>query len=177
MVTKSITSDLRTRRGAFRGETRSIIPPSPELDAWDLRKDEAEVPSFEEIHKDWYESLLDLKKTANSNLYERVDALTHGDLWMHRLLVTQSIMEIQLHILSNFGEVFAGKEIDTPLPKLLAEVENEITELVDTLHEWHGSPQSQDGVPEEFINSMVDAVNGNVEDFDEGLHARSGGTK
>ena len=165
------------RRGIVFGGSRSLIPHSPELIAWETRKGEPKSPSFEQIYEEWSESLLAVKETAKANLYDCAEALTHGDLWMHRLLITQSILDIQLQILDKFADDFAGKEFDARLPELLTLVEKEIAELVDTLHEWHGSPQNQGGVPVEFINSMEEAVSGNVEDFDRGLHDRSGKLK
>ena len=177
MVTKSVPLDLGSHRGDLLGALRSVIPQNEELGAWNSRKTAPEEPSFEEVYGAWLEAIRDLKEIAAANLYECEEVLTHGDLWMHRLLFVQRIMDIQIYILKYFGEDFAGKEIDSPLPNLLAKVEEQIMELVDTLHEWHGSPQSQSDMPAEFIESMEEALMGDVKDFDQGIHARFGGIK
>lgn len=154
-----------------------MIPHNPELVAWAPPKEEPKEPTFEELYEEWCSDVQHLKKVAATNLYDSADPLTIGDLWMHRLLVSQSIVEIQAYILNFFGPNLSVEALDSKLPPEIQKIETQITELVDLLHQWHGSPGAQLDLPEDFCESMEEALSGNVEDFDQGLHARFGGTK
>ncbi len=149
--------------------TGGIVPDSP----WELKQEE---PTFEELLQDWRENVAQIKEVAAARLYDSEGDICLGDLWMHRFLVSKCIFEMQGIVINRFAKLL-GESIDTPLPPVLEEVEKEIAELVDLLHQWHGSPETQADIPEEFIQSMKEAMNGETEDFDLGFHARLAAAK
>ncbi len=157
------TPGAGTRR--FAG---GVIPDSP----WEPKKEE---PTFEEQFLEWREAISQIKEVAASRLYHSEDEICLGDLWMHRFRISESICELQMLILKHFGSK-TDLPFDTSVPAL-EEAEKEITALVDLLHQWHGSPETQTDIPEEFLESMKQAMNGETEDFDQGFHARLASAK
>jgi len=166
MFMTTSTPDAGIRRRLAGG----IVPGSH----WEPEQEET---TFEEFLQAWRENVAQIRHLAETHLYNSQGSLTFEDLWMHRLLVSKNIFEMQFGIIQYFGEKFLEEPIDAPLPPLLEEVEKEISALVDILHQWHGSPEAQADLPEEFLKSMDEALNGETEDFDHGLDARLAAAK
>lgn len=164
MVTTAFMSDAGVRHRLAGG----IVPDSP----WEPKKEE---PSFEEQFREWREAVSQIKEVAASRLYDSEGEICLGDLWMHRFRISEFICDLQMLMVKHFGNNM-GLPFDTPLPAL-EEAEKEITALVDLLHQWHGSPETQADLPEEFLKSMDEALSGKTEDFDHGFHARLAAAK
>jgi len=131
--------------------------------AWEAKKDE---PSLEELIEVWRADLIELKKTAAVRLYDSTNELLLGELWMHRGLMAQYIVDAQAFLLK-FAAHLVESPVDAKLPTFIEEIERDIVELVDTLHRWHGSPESQRDFPDELLESMEEVANGVLVDFND----------
>ncbi len=131
------------------------------LQAWSEPSGE---PSQEELFLkrigEWHNALGEFNKVANSELYEN-ENFRNVDLLYHLMFASELILDAQQILL----EAAFGAEPTQSLKSKFHELSSSVTELVDRIHEWHGSANSQPDIPESFKQSMKEAAEGNLIDL------------
>lgn len=147
-------------------ESRFSLPSA--IGAWDVA--EPGITEEDELLgeiEEWNSALTEFKRIAQDKLY-KVPDFGLADLRYHLLIASRFVATAQ-------ELAFKAEQLGESFPALIqgiSKVDREVKDLVDTIHKWHGSLETQCDIPSDFLEAVKEMEENDGVDLREVIHGR-----
>lgn len=131
---------------------------------------EDEVSKLKKDYAEWIVRAQATQATAAKQLYDNPDSCPI-QLRFHLLNFASLLSRGQIMVLKAFDLCSKGEAKEDFFEQEIANIDSLVPDLVDRLHAWHGSVDSQHDIPESFKRGVKDIDDGKVVDMDYALNA------